>query len=68
MQNRSGNVTSLDVNYSNLSQGELFINRSLLELGNDIDIVVTCTVNNTIASDSSTTIIQLCSKSLHTIF
>ena len=64
MQNTSGHMTPLDLHSNQLQEELLMINGTLLELGNDTDIVVTCTVNNTAGSDSNTTVIRLCSKLL----
>ena len=64
MQNTSGHVTPLNLHSNQLQEELLMINGTLLELGTDTDIIVTCTVNNTVDSDSSTTVIRLCSKLL----
>ena len=56
----SGHVTLWTSIHSN--QDLLIINGTFLELENDTDIIVTCTINNTLGSDNSTTIIQLCGK------
>ena len=67
MQNTNGHVTPMDLHSNQLQEEFLIINGSFLELRNDTDIVVTCTVHNAVGSDNSTTIIRLCSKLMCTI-